>query len=276
MTRAELLRAAAARLAGAGVDGPERDARVLLRAASGLSPARFSTELRAAPGTGEAERFEAMIAARLRRQPVSQILGEREFWGRSFHVTADVLDPRPESESLIAAALDGPPRRRLLDLGTGSGALLLTLLAEWPGARGLGIDASPAALAVASGNAHRLDLADRADFAEGDWLTGITGRYDCILCNPPYIPEDDLAGLSPEVRDWEPRMALSPGGDGLAPYRRISAELGRVLEPGGVALFEIGYDQGESAPLLFRQAGWSDVRLLQDLGGHPRVILVQG
>ncbi|QDL92499.1 peptide chain release factor N(5)-glutamine methyltransferase [Paroceanicella profunda] len=275
-SRAALLARAIAALRDAGVPGPERDARLLLREASGLSAARFSTELAAPPGPEEHERFSAYLAARLARQPVSQILGRRAFWGRDFRVTPDVLDPRPETETLIEIALEGPPRHRVLDLGTGSGILLVTLLAEWPEARGLGVDASLPALEIARENAARAGVCDRSLLQHGNWLDGITGEFDCVVANPPYISQSAMAGLAPELRDWEPDMALTPGGDGLDAYRQIATGLARILTPRGIALFEIGFDQGESVPEIFRNAGFCEVSLRHDMNGQPRVVIVQG
>ncbi|WP_118136748.1 peptide chain release factor N(5)-glutamine methyltransferase [Oceanicella sp. SM1341] len=275
-SRAALLARAGAALRAAGVPGAERDARLLLREASGLSAARFSTELADPPGGEEHERFSAYLAARLRRQPVSQILGRRAFWGRDFRVTPDVLDPRPETELIVEIALEGPPRRKVLDLGTGSGILLVTLLAEWPDARGTGIDASFPALEVARENAVSAGVCERSLLRHGNWLDGIDETFDCVVSNPPYISESAMAGLAPELRDWEPDMALTPGGDGLDAYRQIAAGLARILEPQGLALFEIGYDQGDAVPEIFRNSGFCHVSLRHDLNGQPRVVVVQG
>ena len=163
-----------------------------------------------------------MLGERARFRPMAQILGRRAFWGREFLVTADVLDPRPETETLVALALEAPAPARILDLGTGSGAILVTLLAERPRARGLGTDASPAALEVAAANAARHGVADRAEFARADWTEGLTGRFDLVVCNPPYVAGRDMAGLAPDVRDWEPAAALTPGPTGLESYIRIA------------------------------------------------------
>jgi release factor glutamine methyltransferase len=174
-----------------------------------------------------------MVAQRAERRPVAQILGRRLFWGRDFAVTGDVLDPRPETETLVAAALAGPAPARILDLGTGSGAILLTLLAEWPDAVGTGTDASAAALVVAARNAEELGCAERARLVRTDWADGVDGPFDLVVCNPPYIPEAEIEGLSPEVRCHEPRMALTAGESGLEAYRRIAPHLPRLLGAGG-------------------------------------------
>ncbi len=273
-TVAAALRDAATRLAAAGVADPMRDARVLMAAALAVPPFGLTPVLRDPLAPAAAAAFAAHLAARLARRPVAQILGRREFWGRSFAVTGDVLDPRPETETLIALALEGPPPARLLDLGTGSGAILATLLAEWPGARGLGTDLSDAALAVAAGNAARHGVAARARFRRADWTEGLTGPFDLVVSNPPYIPAGAIAGLAPEVRDWEPRLALTPGPRGLESYERIAAGLGALLAPGGRGLFEIGADQGAAVSALFRAAGFVRVTLHPDLDGRDRVVAV--
>ncbi len=267
MSRAALAEAAA-RLRAAGVDNPAGDARRLLAFALGLAPERMAVPPdRLAPE--EAARFAAAVAARAARRPLAQITGERLFFGRSFRVTADTLDPRPETELLVATALQAP-FASVLDLGTGSGAILVSLLAERPGARGQGTDLSPAALAVARENAAR--HAVTADFALSDWFARVAGRFDLIVSNPPYIAEAEMAGLAPEVRDWEPHLALTPGGDGLAAYRAIAAGVGAHLAPGGRLLVEIGATQGRAVAGLLAVPGLEVVRILKDLDGHDRVV----
>jgi release factor glutamine methyltransferase len=228
------------------------------------------------PGESESTRFEDAITAREARTPVSHITGEREFWGRSFHVTCAVLDPRPETETLIAHVLEGPPARRILDLGTGSGCILLTLLAEWPQATGLGIDISAAALEVAAGNARRLGVEERAQLAVGDWCAGLVETFDLIVSNPPYIAASEMPGLSPEVRLHEPLNALTPdpdpGGDGLEAYRRIAACAASHLGPEGRLLLEIGPTQGAAVQQILADAGLPDAAILPDLDRRDRVI----
>lgn len=274
-TAAAALAGVVARLAAAGVDSPRTDARLLLAHALDIAPDRLVIELprllpRPLPPKA-AQRLEAATTARAARQPLSQIIGRRMFWGRWFAVTPDVLDPRPETEILIDAGL-GAPFSRVLDLGTGSGAILLSLLADRTGATGLGLDLSPAALKVAQHNAQALGLADRAAFAVSDWYGGATGRFDLIVSNPPYLAEAEIEGLSPEVRLHEPRMALTPGGDGLAAYRIILAGARDHLTPGGRILCEIGPTQGEAVLALARAAGLTQARLLPDLDGRDRVL----
>ncbi|GAB1380839.1 peptide chain release factor N(5)-glutamine methyltransferase [Pararhodobacter aggregans] len=265
----EALAQAIQRLDAAGIADAPRDARLLLAHALGIAPDRLTLVLRDPAGAEQAAFGEA-IARRAAREPVSHITGRRLFWGRAFHVTADVLDPRPETETLIAEAL-GAPFTRLLDLGTGSGAILLTLLAERPAARGLGCDLSPAALAVAEGNAATLGLSGRAEFRQGDWFGPVEGRFDLIVSNPPYIAEAEMAGLAPEVLR-EPRMALTPGGDGLDAYRAIARGAGAHLTPGGRLMVEIGPTQGAAVAGLMAAAGLQGIALHPDFDGRDRVV----
>jgi release factor glutamine methyltransferase len=272
---ASAIRAGSRRLAAAGVPDPARDARLLAAEALGLAPDRLSLVSAEPLPCQAADRLDTLLADRCRRRPMAQILGRRAFWGRDFAVTGAVLDPRPETETLVARALDGPAPGHILDLGVGSGAILVTLLAEWPAARGLGVDASPEALAVAEANAARHGVADRARFALSDWGSAVTGVFDLVVANPPYIPVGELDALAPEVRDWEPALALSPGPDGCAAYDRIAADLGRLLALGGRALFEIGAGQGEAVVAIMTRAGFSNVRLHADLDGRARVVAVE-
>lgn len=265
----EALAQAIQRLDAAGIADAPRDARLLLAHALGIAPDRLTLVLRDPAGAEQAAFGEA-IARRAAREPVSHITGRRLFWGRAFHVTADVLDPRPETETLIAEAL-GAPFTRLLDLGTGSGAILLTLLAERPAARGLGCDLSPAALAVAEGNAATLGLSGRAEFRQGDWFGPVEGRFDLIVSNPPYIAEAEMGGLAPEVLR-EPRMALTPGGDGLDAYRAIARGAGAHLTPGGRLMVEIGPTQGAAVAGLMAAAGLQGIALHPDFDGRDRVV----
>jgi release factor glutamine methyltransferase len=271
MTGAEALRAALPRLQAAGIEGAARDLRLLLAFAIGSPPDRLTLVLNDPLSEAAIVRFEAAVTARAARQPVSQIVGGRLFWGRWFRVTPDVLDPRPETETLIAAALDGA-FNRVLDLGTGSGAILITLLAERRGAMGTGVDLSENALSVATGNATSLLVADRATFLQSDWLRGVSGTFDLVVANPPYISEAEMSGLSPEVRLWEPRLALTPGGDGLEAYRSILRDIRSVLAPSARVLLEIGAGQGDAVAALCRTAGLQAVTVLQDLDGRDRVV----
>jgi release factor glutamine methyltransferase len=268
---AALLRKAAERLAAAGVEGATRDARWLLAHVLGVDRGGLAATLEVPLSAPQEAAFEAAVAARAARQPVAQIIGWREFWGRRFRVTPDVLDPRGDTETLVALALKAP-FTTVLDLGTGSGAILLTLLAERPSARGTGTDVSEPALAVARANAEALRVADRAALRLSDWFAGVTGRFDLIVSNPPYIALGEMAGLAPEVRDWEPRLALTDGGDGLAAYRAIAAGAAAHLAPGGRLLVETGAGQGSAVRELFEAAGLEDVACHTDLGGLQRVV----
>ncbi|MCF1709973.1 peptide chain release factor N(5)-glutamine methyltransferase [Tabrizicola sp. J26] len=271
MTGAEALRASIPRLQAEGIADAPRDARLLLAHAAGIAPDRLSLHLSDPLSPEAAARFAAAIDQRLARRPVSQITGQRLFWGRSFRVTSDTLDPRPETETLIATALE-EPFERILDLGTGTGAILLSLLAERPEATGLAVDLSPAALDVAQDNARRLDLSGRSEFRVSDWFTAVDGTFDLIVSNPPYIAAAEMPALAPEVRDWEPHLALTPGGDGLDAYRAIAAEAPLHLRPGGRILVEIGPTQGEAVAALFSAAGLASVAILPDMDGRPRVV----
>lgn len=270
-THAALLGRGSEALRAAGVEGAARDAELLLRWAAGMDGASLSVRRRETAAEAAVERFDVALARRLRREPVSHIVGAREFWGRRFEVNRDVLDPRPESETMIAAALRRPASR-LLDLGVGSGCLLGTMLAERPEATGLGLDASEAALAVTARNLAALGVAARATLRKGDWLDGVEGLFDVVLCNPPYIAEAEMAGLAPEVREHEPRMALTPGGDGLAPYRRIAPALSRVLAENGAAFFEIGPTQAGDVERIFAASGWPPPLVHRDMDERARCL----
>lgn len=266
-----LLIAGRQRLDAAGIDGAERDARWLMGHALGCGAGRVLVHLHDAPTQAQATRFAQAISARALGQPVSQITGERQFYGRPFHVSADVLDPRPETETLIVEALSGP-FADVLDLGTGSGCILATLLSERPDARGTGTDISAEALAMAARNLTRHDLSARAHLVHSDWLDRVTGAFDLIVSNPPYITDAAFAALAPDVARHEPRIALTPGGDGLDAYRILARDAPAHLRPGGRLLFEIGHDQGPAVAAICQQARLCDIRVLPDLDGRDRVI----
>lgn len=270
-TVAQMLTRAIAMLRAAGVADPPRDARRLAADAMGIEPARLGLHMNDMWPAEATARWQAHLAARSARQPVAQIVGWRDFYGRRFVVTPDVLDPRPETETLIEAALQRPARR-VLDIGTGSGCILLTLLAEWPDARGVGTDLSRAALSVAGDNAARLGVAARAGLVACDWATGLHDSFDLVVSNPPYIPLLDMADLAPEVRRWEPAMALSPGPDGLEAYRAIIPQALRRLSPGGRLLLETGAGQGSAVMGLCVAHGFEKVEVLPDLDGRSRVV----
>jgi release factor glutamine methyltransferase len=259
-------------LAERGVPDPARDARRLFDWAYAIGQTAPEPQDRDRPNDLTLEMFEIALADRARRRPVSQIVGRRAFWRHEFVVTPDVLDPRPETETLVAAALERP-FERVLDLGTGSGCILISLLADRPGAHGLGTDLSEPALAVARRNAGMLGVAERADFLRSDWLAEVDGRFDLIVSNPPYIAEAEMAGLAPEVRDWEPHLALTPGGDGLGAYRAIAAGAGGRLTAGGRIALEIGPTQGEAVSALLKAQGFGAIEVRRDLDGRDRVVV---
>lgn len=269
-TATDALRAATQRLASH--EGARLEAELLMAHALGMTRGDMLLRLREIDAP---QGYDALIARRVAGEPVAHIIGERDFWTLRLRVTPDVLIPRPDSEVLIEVAIEhfgaGAGPASVLDLGVGSGALLLAALDHWPKARGLGVDRSAAALQVAQDNAARCAMTERAGFALGDWAEGLNGRFDLILCNPPYIALG--FALDAEVRDHEPHGALFAGADGLDDYRRIAPQVKGLLAPGGCACVEIGYDQGESAAALFRAAGLA-VALRRDLAGRDRCLLV--
>lgn len=268
MRAADALRAAAARIGG---PTGRLDAEVLLAHLMGMNRSRM---LLTSDLWINEQDYEKLVSRRVAGEPVAYIIGRREFWSLDLQVTDAVLIPRPDSETLIAAALHAckTPPRRILDLGTGSGALLLAALSEWPEATGVGIDVSPAALAVAAGNAERLGLSARTAFRLGNWGEGLTERFDLILSNPPYV--EDNADLSPEVRDHEPASALFAGPDGLDDYRRLIPQLPGLLAPGGVAILEIGSTQA-AAVLALGAADGLHGQVQRDLAGLDRALVLR-
>ncbi|MBV9861718.1 MAG: peptide chain release factor N(5)-glutamine methyltransferase [Alphaproteobacteria bacterium] len=264
-------------LAEAGFDDPRRQARRLVAAALGLS----MTEIFAAPeralDASALDRIAAILERALAREPLSRIVGRREFWGLEFALCSDTLDPRPDSETVVEAVLSRLPDRdrsyRILDLGTGTGCLLLALLSELPCSAGIGVDSAPGAAAAARRNAAALGFAARAHFVVGDWGEGLAGGFDVVVANPPYIATGDLAGLPREVSGFDPVRALDGGPDGIAAYRAIAADLTRLLIPGGVAAVEIGHGQDQAVAALFTQRGIAVDRIVHDLAGVPRCLL---
>ncbi|MEM1351468.1 MAG: peptide chain release factor N(5)-glutamine methyltransferase [Pseudomonadota bacterium] len=270
-TAAEAMVAATARLRAAGVPDPARDARLLLAHAAQVDAARITLIAPEDITPDIAERFDQLVALRAVRVPVSQLVGARAFYGRRFEVTRDVLDPRPETETLVEAAL-ATPFSSVLDLGVGSGCLLVTLLAERPDATGLGVDISEAACLQASANAVLHGVADRAEIRRSDWLEAVESRFDLIVSNPPYLSAGEMARLQPEVREHEPRGALTDGSDGLSAYRVIAAEAQGYLTAQGQVCVEIGFQQGSAVYHLFDAQGWGEIAILPDLDGRDRVV----
>ncbi len=274
MTAAEAMVAASARLRAAGVPDPARDARVLLAHAARIDAARVTLIAPEDLAPEIEERFDQLISLRSIRVPVSHLVGERAFYGRRFKVSRDVLDPRPETETLIEGAL-AVPFETVLDLGTGSGCILVTLLAETPSARGLGVDVSEAACLQASANAvlHRVEA--RADIRQSDWFADVDETFDLIASNPPYLAGYEMDEVAPELREHEPRVALTDEGDGLSAYRVIASQAAQYLNPNGRVMVEIGWQQGASVRTIFEKNGWSGIVVMPDLGGRDRVIHAQ-
>jgi release factor glutamine methyltransferase len=258
-----------------GIENPAREARISLCAASGLSPAALIVDPHEPLGS-VASRVQEVAARRAIGEPLSRILGKREFWGLAFAITPHVLDPRPETETIVEVAISIFADRsedplHILDLGVGSGALLCALLTEFKAARGIGVDISADAADVAQGNLQACGLSLRAEIRVGDWMSGLEGRFDLIVSNPPYIPTSDLTGLPREVRNFDPWLALDGGVDGLDAYRRILPESRRLLAPGGWLLAELGASQAADVTAIANQDGFTDVRTYQDLAGVDRV-----
>lgn len=279
-----LLRDTAVALTAAGIDNVRFEARLLLSRAAGLTIEQLIARGPDAAPAAVATLLRELTARRVRREPMAYILGEREFWGLPFTVSPAVLIPRPDSETVIETVLDLLPDRsrklRILDLGLGSGCLLLTLLREYPQATGVGIDASEAALAVARANAETLGVASRArllaaDWRQEGWMSSLEGPFDLLVSNPPYIESAAVEGLMPEVSAHEPRLALDGGADGLAAYRIIAAAAPRLVAAGGWAVAEGGEGQAADIAALFAAAGFSPRSPRQDLGGVDRVVPAQ-
>jgi len=296
VTLAEAVDAATARLRSAGVESPRRDARLLICSVLGGGPELLLSHPERPLDHEEAQQCEAAVRRRERREPVSRILGRREFWSLEFLLGPETLDPRPDSETLVEAVLawlqraaasgaaqrDGYHDLRLLDLGCGSGCLLLALLSELPEAEGLGIDAAPGAVALSRRNARHLGLAQRAQFQEGSWHGGLppapnrpdtAGAWDIIVSNPPYIPSAEIAVLAPEVARHEPRLALDGGTDGLEAYRALIPAAAAVLHPRGLLALEVGAGQAEAVSALLRNTGFAALNTACDLSGTVRCVL---
>ncbi|TWB50970.1 peptide chain release factor N(5)-glutamine methyltransferase [Nitrospirillum viridazoti] len=274
----EVLKAAEERLAAAGCASPRLDVRLLAEEALGWSRTALLLDGdRPVPVEAQAA-LATLVDRRAAREPVSRILGKREFWSLEFRLAPDTLDPRPDTETLVETALrhlpDGQRPRRLLDLGTGSGCILLALLSELPGAWGLGVDIAPGAAQAAAANAKALGFASRSAFLVGSWTDALGGGvpFDAIVSNPPYIPAADIADLEPEVRTFDPMRALDGGADGLDPYRHLAAVAAGLLVPGGLLAVEHGAGQGADVAALFTAAGLEVLEQVDDLAGHDRVV----
>jgi len=268
--------AAKERLKDAGIDQPAIDARLMLEVAADVTRTDIVTDPYRQLSAEQWATLDEYLTRRARREPVSHIIGRKGFWKILLQVNKNVLTPRPETEVIVDEVLKAFPEHMaftMLDLGVGSGTILLAVLAERPAAKGLGIDVSEEALAVARDNAASLDLNTRSTFLRGDWTAGLhDSSFDLVVSNPPYIASHVIETLEPEVRDHEPRLALDGGADGLDAYRQLAPEILRVLKPGGLFAVEIGYDQSVAVEALFRAAGGQGVRTVKDLSTHDRVV----
>lgn len=280
MTRTlkDVLTRTAASLADAGISDPRREARLLVRHATGWGDAALLNDPDRELDAAQAAMIESVAERRAAREPMAYIVGEREFWSLPFRVTPATLIPRPDTETVVEAVLSDVGDRaralRILDLGTGSGCLLLALLSEFPNASGVGVDVSVAATEVAETNAAGLGLDGRAAFHTGDWLEGIEGEFDVVVANPPYVPDGEVGKLGADVRAFEPLNALAGGPDGLDAYRRIAGDLGRVLGTDGIACFEVGAGQADSVAAIFAGQGFRARAVRADLAGIPRAVTV--
>lgn len=277
-SRAEALAQVAAKLVASGVEAAQaqEEARLLLRAAAGLTRLELALSPEAELMEDEADRLAHYAKRRAAREPVSRILGARGFWTLDLAVAPHVLDPRPDTETLVETTLalieDRDAPLSILDLGAGSGAILCALLSELPKARGLAVDLSPDACAATCANLARCGLSARGQVVRGRWGEALSGPFDVMVSNPPYVRAGDLDGLDPEVRLHDPLLALDGGADGLACYRDIVADLRRLLTPDGLVAFEVGYDQAADVAALLDAAGFTIARVANDAGGRERVV----
>lgn len=273
-----LLREIAARFEAAGIDNSRLDARVLIAHALELEPSRLFTMSNDVVEAVAINKIEALVERRLAREPVSRIIGRREFWGLEFLLAPETLDPRPDTETLVSAVLDfkqmlGDRPVRILDLGTGTGCILLAVLSEWPMAVGLGIDIDDRAVATAKTNAERLELSPRATFAQGNWTDGLDGMFDIVVSNPPYVAESEKRVLPAEVAKYDPFRALFGGVDGLDAYRSLLPLVRRVLEPKGHLVIEIGAGQADAVTNLLSSAGFKLNAQKEDLSKIVRCLV---
>lgn len=278
MTAREAIDRAMRRLAATGIPEPRAEARRLLSLAMGVAAEGIVAALDRSLGSDVLARFDSIVARRGTHEPFAYIAGEREFWSLPFRVTPATLIPRPDTETVVEAALDhvrmrANPRPRILDLGTGSGCILLALLSELPGAVGIGVDASEAALGVAADNARVLGLSARAAFRLGDWSAGIPGPFELIVSNPPYIPDGDISSLAADVARFEPASALAGGRDGLDAYRAIAGMAPPLLAGDAALILEVGLGQAEAVAALLAGAGLDIAGTRADLAGIPRCVV---
>ncbi|WP_348540118.1 peptide chain release factor N(5)-glutamine methyltransferase [Shimia sp. R9_2] len=273
LTIADLIKQAQNSLTAGAIDSAARDARFLVAKAVDIPADRLTLEARSDATLAQQTALLGLVARRLSREPLSHILGKRAFFNHSFAVTAATLDPRPETEALVLEALKRP-FKSVLDLGTGTGAIAISLLAERPDARGTATDVSADALAVARQNADAIGVADRITLTESNWFAAVDGSFDLIVSNPPYIALVEMDALAPEL-SYEPRIALTDEADGLTAYRAITKGAPDHLAPQGWLMVEIGWQQGPDVAALFEEAGLRNVAVLPDLDGRDRVVIGQ-
>ncbi|MEK9945198.1 MAG: peptide chain release factor N(5)-glutamine methyltransferase [Alphaproteobacteria bacterium] len=276
----DLVQKASSTLAAQKIANPRRDANLLLRLAANLSPEQAMMAPTRTIDRETARLFDTFVARRARGEPVSRIRGMREFWSLDFEINAATLDPRADSEVLVVAVVEALAKRgisapRILDLGTGSGCLLVSLLSEMPRAVGIGVDLDPHAAATAMRNARRNGVDRRASFVVSNWHAAIDAPFDVVVSNPPYISTEKIPSLEADVRRYDPRLALDGGHDGLTCYRLIGSALPGLLTEGGLAAFEVGMDQSRSVAAILTKAGLSGIDIRPDLAGIPRCVLAE-
>lgn len=280
LTLGALMEEAVSALRDAGIENARMDARILLSNAAEVDGSRITAWPEDVVTNDRAAKFRDMVARRLKREPVSRILGQRDFWRHSFKLSPETLDPRPDSETIVELALDwleDEDAPTVLDFGTGTGCLLLSIVGDLQNANGLGVDISEGAVACARENAKLLDLADQVEFRVSNWDSAITDEerqtgFDLVVSNPPYITQADMEVLSPEVREYDPRLALTDEGDGLSAYRILSQVAFSLVKPAGFVIFEIGQGQEDDVARLLVEAGFVGVEYREDLGGIVRCV----
>jgi len=273
MDLSEILRSSAEKLKQAWVGNPKLDAQILIEHALDLDRAELLSQSKRTIKANEKKAIDTLLSQRISGKSVARILGKREFWSLEFSMNEDTLEPRPDSETLVEAVLKHAENKNsILDLGTGTGCLLLALLHELPEAKGLGIDKSPRAVEQAKANAKNLGLASRATFKLGNWLEGLSETFDIVVCNPPYIPSQEIQTLMRELRDFDPHLALDGGKDGLKPYRLLIPLLKDFLTTGGLVAFEVGLRQADRVVALFKENGYADIAVDRDMSGIDRCV----
>ncbi len=273
ITIADALDGVSRRLRDAGFSGARLESRLLAGAALGIPPEMAFVHSERVMNSDEWKRLDDLLARRLEYEPMAYILGHREFWSLPFTVGPGTLIPRPDSETILDSVLSHIPAKglesnrswKILDLGTGSGCLLLSLLKEYPASRGTGVDLSEDALALAKDNAGNLGLSSRVDFVKGNWCGGLAGRFDIVVCNPPYIPSAEISDLAPDISRYEPRLALDGGEDGLNSYRHLAPMLGRVISRDSWVFVEIGAGQASDVSGIFLESGLHVIDIMYDI-----------